>query len=97
MSTMVVRMECDPAFRDEVVRHLREDVVTWAQEQAGFTSGSWHVSEDGTLGLGVVGFSSHADAEVAAEGPRSYHDPAVPFRIAGVDLYESVATATSHG
>lgn len=92
MSTMVVRMECDPAFRDEVVRHLREDVVAWAQEQPGFGNGSWHVTQDGTLGLGFVEFTSRADAEAAAEGPRNHHDPEAPFRIAGVDIYEPVAS-----
>lgn len=93
MSTMVVRMECDPLHRDDVVRHLREDVVVWAQEQLGFASGSWHVSQDGRWGLGVVEFSSPGAAETAAEAPRGYHDPDVLFRIASVEIYEEVATA----
>lgn len=93
MSTLVVRMECDPQYRDEVVRHLREDVVGWAHQQPGFTRGTWCVTPDGRLGLGFVEFGSLAEAEKAAQDPRGYHDPTGPFRIASVDVFESVATA----
>lgn len=93
MATMVVRMDCKPDFRVEVVRHLREDVVIWAQEQDGFVAGSWHVSEDGHQGVGVVEFTTREAAERAAVAPRSYHDPSVPFRIASVEIYEQVAEA----
>lgn len=93
MGTMIVRMDCDPDHRDEVVRHLREDVVAWAHEQPGFVSGAWRVSPDGTVGLGCVEFTSVEAAETAARGPRGYHDPEVPFRIAAVDVLETVATA----
>lgn len=94
MSTMVVRLDCDPQHRDDVARHLREDVVVWAQEQLGFAGGSWHMSQDGRQGIGVVEFASSAAAEAAALGPRRYHDPDVPFRIASVDIYETIATAS---
>lgn len=97
MSTMVVRMDCEPDFKGEVVRHLREDVAIWAQEQDGFVSGSWHVSEDGHWGLGVVHFATREAAERAAVAPRSYHDPTVPFRIASVEVYEQVAAASPAG
>lgn len=91
MNTMVVRMECDPGKRDDVVRHLRQDVVVWAQEQLGFASGSWHVSEDGRRALGLVEFTSVDAAETAAAAPRAYHDPDVPFRIVSVEVYQAVA------
>ena len=97
MSTMVVRMECDPQHRDDVVRHLRKDVVVWAQEQSGFAGGSWHVTEDGRWGLGFVEFASAEAAETAAEAPRSHHDPDVPFRIASVEIYEEIAVARPTG
>ncbi len=51
------------------------------------------MTPDGRLGLGLVEFDSLAEAEKAAEGPRGYHDPTVPFKIAGVDVFESVASA----
>lgn len=91
MSTMVVRMECDPELRDEVVRHLRDDVAVWAHEQDGFLAGAWHVSQDGRWGIGVVEFATNRAAESAAAAPRGYHDPDVPFRIASVEVYEQVA------
>ncbi|QZY28881.1 hypothetical protein [Nocardioides coralli] len=97
MSTMVVRMTCQPEFRDEVVRHLRADVVTWAHEQEGFVAGSWHVSVDGRRGIGVVEFDSGAAAEAAARAPREYHDPDVPFRIDSVEIYDDVATSRPGG
>ena len=93
MSTMVVRMDCNPEFRDEVVRHLRQDVVVWAREQDGFLTGSWPVSADGTRGLGVVEFTTSTAAERAARGPRGYHDPDAKFRIASVEVYDQVAAS----
>lgn len=93
MSTMVVRMDCKPEARDEVMRHLREDVLVWAQEQDGFVGGSWHVTSDGRWGLGFVEFLTPETAEQAARAPRAYHDPDVPFRIASVEVYERVAAA----
>lgn len=97
MSTMVVRMDCQPERRDDVIRHLQEDVVVWATEQAGFVSGSWHVTDDGRWGLGFVEFDTVDAAEQAAVAPRSYHDPAVPFRIASVEVYEQIADAAPRG
>jgi hypothetical protein len=93
MSTMVVRMDCSPAFRDEVIRHLRDEVVVWAHEQDGFVAGSWHLSEDGRRGLGVVEFTTTSAAEKAAVGPRAYHDPHAKFRIASVEVYEQIAAS----
>ena len=98
MSTMVVRMDCKPDVTDEVVRHLRHDVVVWAQEQDGFVAGSWHVSDDGHWGIGVVEFSTREEAERAAVAPPfHHHDPTVPFRIARVEVYEQVAEASPRG
>ena len=97
MSTLVVRMECRPDARAEVVRHLHEDVVVWAQEQPGFVAGSWHVTDDGRWGLGFVRFGTSEAAETAAEAPRGYHDPAVPFRIASVEVYDEIPAAPASG
>jgi hypothetical protein len=94
MSTMVVRMDCRPEFKDEVLRHLRQDVVVWAHEQEGFVVGSWHITEDGRFGLGLVEFDTLEAAERAASAPRSYHDPSVPFRISSVEVFEQIAAAT---
>ena len=91
MSTMVVRMDCRPEFREEVIRHLRDEAVVWAHEQAGFVAGSWHLSTDGRRGLGVVEFATTRAAEKAAVGPRDFHDPDAKFRVAGVEVYEQIA------
>lgn len=91
LSTMVVRMEWRPESRAEVIRHLREEVVIWAYEQPGFVTESWHVSEDGRWGLGLVPFATTSAAESAAQAPRAYHDPQVLFRIASVEVYQQVA------
>lgn len=95
MSTMVVRMACDPGRREEVVDHLRDDVTVWALEQAGFLTGAWHVTADGRWGIGVVEFGSADAAERAAVGPRGYHDPEAAFRIASVEVYKRVAATTA--
>jgi hypothetical protein len=92
MYTMIVTMTLDPDRRDAVERHLREDVSGWAKNMAGFVTGRWLCSEDGTKGMGVVTFASAADADAAAAGPRSAAaGPA--WSIDAVEVLEDVVQA----
>ena len=94
MYTVVVRMSSDPSRRDEVARHLREDVVTWARSQPGFVSGQWHMAPDGEAGGGVMVFGSADTAEKAASAPRDYpRDAERAWNVEQVDVYEQLVTA----
>jgi hypothetical protein len=94
MHTIVVRMSIDPARVHEAERHLREDIVYWARQQAGFVSGQWLRSADGSEGLGVVVFDSEQAASTAASGPRSYpRDEERAWNVDSVTVYGQVATA----
>ena len=94
MHTMLVRMSTDPGHREDVVAHLRDDIVPWARSRPGFVSGQWLLTADGTEGSGVVVFDSAEAAERAAEGPRTYaRDDARAWNIESVAVYEQVAAA----
>lgn len=94
MNVMLVTLKLDPSRSEEVDRHLREDVVSWATRQAGFVSGQWLRRADGQQGLGVVVFDSEDQANAAAFGPRS--QPSVEGRAwntESVAVFELVAQA----
>lgn len=86
---MIVTMTLDPAERDEVDRHFRDQVSVWATAQPGFVTGQWLRSEDGTKGLGVVSFASVHAATAAAAGPRS-SPPAPAWSIDSVEVLEQI-------
>ena len=94
MHTMVVRMSTDPSRPEEVARHLHEDVVGWAKQQAGFVSGQWLISTDRRWGLGVVVFASEDAATTAAQSPRNYpRDDNRAWNIESVTVYEQLTSA----
>jgi hypothetical protein len=90
--TMIVTMTLDPAQRDATERHLREDVLAWAKARTGFVTGRWLLSEDASVGMGVVTFASAADAAAAAVGPRN-SPPGPAWSIDSVEVLEQVAQA----
>jgi hypothetical protein len=94
MHVVVVTMQLDPDRADEVDRHLTQDVTAWAKNQPGFVRGQWLRLEGGDRGLGVVSFSTEAQAIAAAQGPRS--QPRVEGRAWNterVDVFHAVADA----
>jgi hypothetical protein len=94
MYTTVVRMSTDPARREDVARHLRDDIVPWASSRPGFVSGQWLLTADGTEGCGVIVFDSAEAADRAAEGPRTYaRDETRAWNIESVTVYQRVAAA----
>jgi hypothetical protein len=94
MHTIVVRMAADPSRTEDVVRHIRDDVVGWARSRPGFVSGQWLLATDGLRGLGVIVFDSADTAEQAAAGPRNYtRDEARAWNVDSVEVYEQVAAA----
>lgn len=94
MNTMVVTMKLDAGRSEEVDRHLREDVASWAKRQAGFISGQWLRLPGGDQALGIVVFESAEQADAAAQGPRS--QPSVEGRAwntESVAVYELIVQA----
>lgn len=94
MHTMLVQMSVDPSRADQVVRHLREDIVAWAKAQPEFVSGQWLLNDDRTCGLGIVVFASEDAAAAAAAGPRSFpRDDKRAWNVDEVRLFKHVASA----
>jgi hypothetical protein len=94
MHTLVVKMTTDPTRREDVSRHLREDVTAWAKRQPGFVSGEWLLSDTQDTGLGLVSFHSAEAAIQAAVGPQTGgHDDQRAWNIDSVTVYEHVASA----
>jgi len=94
MHTLIVRMSADPSRAEAVARHLREDIVGWARQQAGFVSGQWLLGPGQDQGMGVVVFASEDDAAAAARGPASYpYDRDRAWNIEDVTIYQQVTSA----
>ncbi len=94
MHTLVVQMTTDPARSEDVSRHLREDVTSWAKRQPGFVNGEWLRNDTRDSGLGLVTFDSAEAAARAAAGPLSGgHDDERAWNVDNVTVYEHVASA----
>ena len=94
MHTIVVQMSIDPSRTEIVTRHLREDIVSWARQQAGFVSGQWLLGPGQDHGMGVVVFASEDAAIAAAQGPRSFpRDEDRAWNVEDVTVYAQVTSA----
>jgi len=94
MHTIVVQMSIDPSRTEIVTRHLREDIVSWARQQAGFVSGQWLLGPGQDHGMGVVVFASEDAAMAAAQGPRSFpRDEDRAWNVEDVTVYAQVTSA----
>jgi hypothetical protein len=92
MHTMIVTMTLDPTRREDVERHLREEVVAWAMSRPGFVTGRWLCSENNATGMGVVTFTTADAASAAAIGPRTA-PPGKAWTIESVEIFEQVVDA----
>jgi len=94
MNTLVVTLKLDASRAEEIDRHLREDVASWAKRQPGFVSGQWLRLLGGDRGMGVVVFESEEQANAAAQGPRSQGPvEGRAWNTESVAVYELVAQA----
>ena len=97
MYTMIVEMSLDKDRSADVLRHFEDEVAPWAQQQAGFVSGPWLLSQDEERGMGIVIFETEEAAEAAAAGPRQYvsetRSPDRAWCIRQVTVFEQVRTA----
>ena len=78
--------DADP---QEVVTHLRENIVPSVSQAPGFVSGYWVRLEGGDRGRAVVVFES----EDGARGAREMIQPAPGVTLESVDIGEVVANA----
>jgi hypothetical protein len=71
---------------------LRQQVIPAVKQQAGFVSGTWIRSEDGTNAMRVVLFDTKDNAEAAEQATPSVR-PADAPAITGSSVYEVVGQA----
>ena len=78
--------DADP---QEVIRHLRENIVPSISQAPGFVKGYWVRLEGGNQGRAVIVFES----EDAARGARDLIQPAAGVTLESADIGEVVADA----
>ena len=94
MYAVVNEVEIDASKGDEATKLLNEIVVPKAKALAGFKSGRWVRSLDGTQGRSLLLFESEADAKAAAEEIRTQGPPpGAPVTVKAVAAYEVLAEA----
>jgi hypothetical protein len=71
---------------------LREQIVPTIKQQAGFQSGTWMRSNDGTKGMGVVLYDTQANAEAARAALPQARPPGAP-PVTNSDLFEVLVQA----
>jgi hypothetical protein len=88
-----LELKVDPARADEAIKFLRETVVPMISQGAGFVSGTWMRSEDGTRTRSLILYedkeAAKAAAGRAAEGP----PPGAPTRFVSAEVFEVMAQA----
>jgi glutathione synthase/RimK-type ligase-like ATP-grasp enzyme len=75
MHAVVNEVEIDASRKAEAEQLLHEIVLPRAKALAGFKSGTWFRSLDGTQGRGVLLFESEDAAKAAVEQIRSQGPP----------------------
>jgi hypothetical protein len=95
MHALLVELELDidPARADEAIKFLNESVVPMIRRGAGFVSGTWMRSMDGTRARSLILYedeeAANAAAGRAAEGP----PPGAPTRFVSAEVFEVMARA----
>jgi hypothetical protein len=93
MHAVLVTLNLDPARMDEALQFLNSFAIPTIRQGAGFVSGTWLRSPDGTHGHSVLLYDSQAAAEAAVA--RATQGPPVdaPVRFVSAESFEVIAQA----
>ena len=91
MHALLVHVELDPA-RDDAPEFLRDRVIPMISQGAGFKSGIWVRSLDGTAGRSLILYESEDAAKDAADRA-AQGVPGAPATFVSAEVLEVVAQA----
>lgn len=93
MHAVIGTVEIDTDRAEEANDLLLGFSVPNAKNAAGFVSGTWCRSADGTRAQSMLLFESETTAQAAAARLAQGPPPGAPVRVASVDTFEVVAQA----
>jgi quinol monooxygenase YgiN len=94
MYAVVITVGIEPGKADEATAILHNQVVPDAKATAGFVSGTWARSEDGTNGHSLLLFENEETAKAAlAQVKQQGPPPGAPVKILYAEMYEVLAQA----
>jgi hypothetical protein len=90
MHAVVVDVELDPARQDDEMTILEGQVIPMFMSQAGFVSGRWLRTPDGTRGCATVLFDTESAANAARGNMPGFPDGA-PVKLLAAEIFEVIA------
>ncbi|MDP3893314.1 hypothetical protein, partial [Nocardioides sp.] len=95
MTALMLTMTLDPARSEEVLRHIRVDVIPWVRRLPGFGGARWIRSLDGSYCLVLVDFAEQEQAESVAQLARAQRDnPARSWNFDRIEVAEELAVVS---
>lgn len=88
MHALVVSIEIDPSRMDEAMQVLNGYAVPTIKQGAGFISGTWMRSSDGSEGRSVLLYDSPEAAEAAATRAREGFPPGAPLKFRSAETFQ---------
>ena len=93
MHGLVVRLQIDTARAEDAVKLLHEFVVPTVKQGAGFVSGTWMRSEDGTGTCSVLLYEDEEVAKAAAGRAAEAPPSGAPTTFVSAEVFEVMAQA----
>jgi hypothetical protein len=93
MHALVVTVGIDLEKAEDAEAMLHKQVIPDVKAMAGFVSGMWARSEDGTRGHSVAVFDSEENAKAALAQAKQGPPPEAPVKILYAEMYEVLAQA----
>jgi hypothetical protein len=91
MYAVLVTLEIDATRMDEAMQVLNGFAIPTITKGAGYVSGTWMRSGDGTRGHSLHLYETEADASAAAERAAAGGPPGAPIRFVSADVFEVIA------
>jgi len=92
MYGLVVELTIDEAQADRAIEFLHQVAVPMIKQGAGFVSGTWMRSRDGTRTRSLILFEDEETADAAAERARQSL-PGAPTQFVSAEVFEVMAQA----
>ena len=93
MYAVLGKVQIDSTRADEAADLLNSYTVPMVKQAAGFVSGTWARSADGTHGQSLIIFESEEAAKAAAEWAAAGPPPGGPVTFVSADVFEVLAQA----
>jgi hypothetical protein len=93
MHGLLVELEIDPDRAEEAIGFLHGVAIPMIQQGAGFVSGTWMRSQDGSRTRSLIVYEDESAANDAADRARQGPPPGAPTRFVSAEVFQVMAQA----